>query len=64
MAGSDRPQHIPFDRMRLVVVRCDQFLTEAEEEHLGKCADCLRAFSQAVLSKWENGYNEDNEKND
>jgi hypothetical protein len=60
MAGSDRPQHIPFERIRLVVGESDEFLTEAEEEHLGKCADCLHAFSKAVLSKWQ--YDPDKEQ--
>jgi epoxyqueuosine reductase QueG len=62
MAGSDGLRHIPIERIRLVVAKCDQFLTEDETEHLGKCVDCLDAFSTAVLSEPEYGYGRDNEE--
>ena len=62
MAGSNGLRHISIERIRLVVAKCDQFLTEAEKEHLGKCAGCLAAFSEAVLSEPQYGYDEDNEQ--
>jgi hypothetical protein len=45
--------HIPIDRMRQVVSRCDAFMNEAEQAHIGHCRECLTLFSRIALSDWD-----------
>ncbi len=48
--GMADPQdaHVPVERMREVVTKFDVFLTDAEQEHLSHCLECLQTFSALV----------------
>jgi len=40
--------HIPAERMHEVVTKLDVFLTEAEQQHMCHCLECLQTFSALV----------------
>jgi len=40
--------HIPAERMHEVVTKLDVFLTEAEQQHMSHCLECLQTFSALV----------------
>lgn len=41
--------HISVERMRQIVTNCDTTVTEAEEQHIQRCQECLAAFGELVL---------------
>jgi len=52
--------HVPVERMREVVTKFDVFLTDAEQEHLSHCLECLQTFSALVhdrhdYDEWSSG---------
>jgi hypothetical protein len=50
--------HIPADRMHMVVTQCDALLNATEQQHLYECYECLSLFTGLVLSDDDNDSSE------
>jgi hypothetical protein len=41
--------HISVERMHQIITNCDTTATEAEEQHIQCCQECLAAFGELLL---------------
>ena len=51
LAVKEEDAHITLERMCEVVTKCNEILTDAEQQHIGRCEECLDTFGALVLDE-------------
>jgi hypothetical protein len=54
-------EHIPIEHMRVVVTEREARLSNEEQQHLEKCAECVKLFAQVIASVTNKGGRENQE---